>query len=277
MEACNLCGGTHWETLEAEGGVRVVRCACEMVFLTPQPSRPSLEEAYGESYYRAWDGQARRRDRIWRRRIERVAALAPPPGQLLDVGCGAGEFLRAARARGWTVAGTELSAYAATAAGDGLRVIPGEVWEADLPAGAFDVVTCWHVIEHVRDPRRAVEEVGRLLRPGGWLILATPNLDDRIFQAAYLLARGRRPRLYAPGEREIHLFCFSARTLRRLVESAGLQATAVGFDRGAAAVWGKQMVNEAAYAWFLCTGLNWGMALELVARKPEGLAGRGRG
>lgn len=274
MERCNLCGGTQWETLEEAGGMRVVRCACDLVFLTPQPPRPALERAYGEPYYRAWDGQARRRERIWRRRIERVAALAPPPGHLLDVGCGAGEFLRAAQARGWTVTGTELSAYAAeAAAGGGLQVIPGEVWEAGLSADSFEAVTCWHVIEHVRDPRRVINEVRRVLRPGGWLILATPNLEDRIFRAAYLLVRGRRPAVYMPDEREVHLFCFSARTLPRLIESAGLQVTAVGFDRGAAAVWGKHLVNEAAYAWFRCTGTNWGMALELVARKPEGRGG----
>ena len=270
MAACNLCGGTRWETLEEGSATRVVRCACGLVFVTPQPPRPSLERAYDEAYYRPWEDQARRRARIWRRRMERVEALASPPGGLLDVGCGTGVFLRLAQGRGWEVTGTELSPYAARAAGgNGLRVLEGEIWEANFPAGAFDVVTCWHAIEHASHPRRVIEEMYRVLRPGGWLVLATPNLEDHIFRAAYVLARGRWPRLYESGAREVHLFHFSARTLRTLVASAGFEVVEVGFDRGAAAVWGKGMVNGLAYVWFRLTGLNWGMALELIARKPR--------
>jgi len=187
----------------------------------------------------------------------------------LDVGCGDGDFLQAARARGWNVTGTEFSPYAVTAAADdGLAVHPGELWEVGFPADTFDMVTCWHAIEHVTDPRRLVEEIHRILRPGGWFVLATPNLHDYIFRAAYLVARRCWRRIYEPGEREIHLYSFSERTLRKLVASARFDVVEAGFDRGAAAVWGKVIVNEIAYAWFRISGYNWGMALELVARKP---------
>lgn len=270
VAACELCGGTRWGTIEAVAETRVVRCACGLVFVTPPPPRPTLEAAYDPAYYAAWEDQTRQRERIWRRRMERVEALAPSPGTLLDVGCGTGTFLGLARSRGWEVVGTEFSPSAArAAAGAGLRVVAGEVWEANFPAEAFDVVTCWHVLEHTSRPRRVVEEMHRLLRPGGWLFLATPNLEDHIFRAAYVPARGRRPRLYEPGGREVHLFHFSARTLRTLVASAGFEVVEVGFDRGAAAVWGKRVVNDLAYVWFRLTGLNWGMALELIARKPR--------
>ena len=250
-------------------GTRVVRCACDLVFVTPLPPRSSLEQAYDEAYYQPWEDQARLRQIMWRRRMDHVAALVPPPAMLLDVGCGTGAFLRLAKTRGCEVTGTELSHAGAEAAmAQGLRVHEGEIWEAEFPAASFDVVTCWHVIEHVSDPRRMLAEVHRILRPGGWLILATPNLEDYIFRAAYMLARLRRPRFYEPGEREVHLFFFSAQTLRCLGTSVGFEVVAVGFDRGAAAVWGKRLVNEVAYAWFCLTGLNWGMGLELVARTP---------
>lgn len=274
MNACNLCGGTSWETLDAEGITRVVRCRCGLVFVTPQPARPAIERAYDHAYYAPWEGQVRHRDRIWRRRIERVERLCSPPGRLLDVGCGTGDFLRVARGRSWQVSGTEISPHAVkAAAAEGLEVKPGEVWEAGFSSGAFDVVTCWHVIEHVADPRRVLEEIRRVLKSGGWLVLATPNLDDRIFRVAYVLARGRWPPLFEPDERELHLFHFSARTLRELVTAAGLEVVEVGFDRGAAATWGKRLVNGIAYGWFRLTGLNRGMALELIALKP----GRPRG
>lgn len=269
MSACNLCGRTSWETLETVGATRVVRCRCGLVFVTPPPPRAALEGAYDESYYQPWTGEARNRERIWRRRLKQIEALGPGPSQLLDVGCGTGDFLALARASGWEVTGTELSPYAVkVAAARELHVFPGEVWETGLPPDRFDVATCWHVIEHVTDPKRVLEEIRRVLRPGGWLVLATPNLNDHIFRAAYRLARGRRPALYEEGEREVHLFHFSARPLRALVSAAGLEVVELGFDRGAAVTGGKRVVNEIAYAWFRLTGLHWGMAFQLVARKP---------
>lgn len=85
--------------------------------------------------------------------MQRALAIAPPPGKLLDVGCGTGEFLRLARDSGWDVAGTELSSHgAAVAAKAGLPVFTGEIWEAGYPSAHFDLVTCWHVLEHVTDP-----------------------------------------------------------------------------------------------------------------------------
>jgi SAM-dependent methyltransferase len=274
MAACNLCGGTEWETLEAVRDTRVVRCRCGLVFVTPAPPRPAIERAYGAGYYAPWEDQGKVRARIWRDRIQRVERLRAPPGRLLDVGCGTGAFLHVARLRGWQVSGTELSPYAVEAAAtDGLEVLGGELWEAGLPSEAFDVVTCWHVLEHAGDPRRLVREMCRVLKPGGWLVLATPNLDDRIFRAAYVLARGRRPALFEADERELHLYHFSAETLRGLVASSGLTVVEVGFDRGAAATPGTRFVNGLAYGWYRLTGLNWGMALELVALKPGGGAG----
>lgn len=270
MSACNLCGGTEWQLLEEAAGTRVVQCTCGLAFVVPQPARPEIEHVYDQGYYSSWEDQEPRRTRIWSRRIERLQMPAGRPGRLLDVGCGTGTFLGVARRRGWEVVGTELSRHGAdTATKEGFLVHTGEVWEADLPPGMFDAVSCWHVIEHVTDPRRLLTECYRVMRPGGTLVLATPNLDDRIFRAAYFLARGRRACLFESGERELHLFFFSASTLERLAREVGFERISLGFDRGAAATGGKVAVNEIAYAWYRLSGKNWGMALDLRAGKPE--------
>lgn len=270
MEPCNLCGGTQWTTVEEESSTRVVRCACGLTFVTPQPPRPVLEQAYDQGYYSPWEEQTALRAAIWQERLNQVETLTPARGDLLDVGCGTGTFLQLARKRGWRVTGTEFSAYACrTAETLGLRVFNGEVWNAGVSSDSVDVVTCWHVIEHVSDPRRVAQEIYRVLRPGGWLLLATPNVNDYLFQIAYRIARGRRPRLYESQERELHLFHFSAGSLASLLASVGFRSIQIGFDRGAAAVWGKRIVNELAYAWFALTGLHWGMALTATAMKPS--------
>lgn len=276
MDTCNLCGGTDWHALEEVGTVRVVRCRCGLVFVTPQPPRVALEAAYDLAYYHPWEGQARLRDKIWRERLRAVAALSPPPGRLLDVGCGEGSFLREAKKAGWNVSGTEFSpAGAGMARMSGVTVFTGELWEARFPSGGFDVATCWHVIEHVADPHRLLLEMQRILAPGGLLVLATPNLHDRLFRLAYLLARRQQLRLFEPQEREVHLFMYSADTLRRLVASTGFTDIRVGFDRGAAAVPGKRAVDTLAYGWYRLTGVHWGMGLEVTAKKAALPGGKG--
>lgn len=268
MDGCNLCGGVDWTTLEEAAATRVVRCACGLVFVTPQPEPAVIERAYQQEYYAPWEAQTQVRAAIWRRRLAEVERVKHPPGDLLDVGCGTGDFLDCARAHGWRVRGTEVSAYACRAAGArGFLVHQGEIWEAGLSADTVDVVTCWHVLEHARDPTRIVREIYRVLKPGGALFLATPNVEDYLFRAAYRLARGRRPPLYEPDERELHLFHFSPRTLRALLVSAGFQRVMIGFDRDAAAVLSKRLVNELAYGWFRLTGMNWGMAMTAIAPK----------
>ncbi|MFQ5945157.1 MAG: class I SAM-dependent methyltransferase [Anaerolineae bacterium] len=269
VNACSLCGGTRWITREIAPPFRVVQCACGLVFVTPQPEQHTLTAAYDREYYDAWRAQALQRRRLWSRRLGAVEALAATPSRLLDVGCGTGELLRRAKKRGWEVIGTEISPYACKMAEtEGLRVSEGELWEAAFPAGSFDVVTCWHVLEHTREPKRLLGEAHRVLRPGGWLLLATPNLNDHFFRAIYPLVRGRRVRLFDPGDREIHLFHFSSQTLRALVESAGFTVRTVGCDRGAAVVWPKSLLNTLAHLWYRLSGLNWGLGLEVAAWKP---------
>lgn len=109
------------------------------------------------------------------RRAARVLRLDPPEQSLLDVGCGHGELVRAARDQGWRARGTASSAQdAALAHAAGIDVVVADV--ASLPAGAaYGVVSLFHVVEHTSDLSRTIESLDRLVLPGGYLLLEYPN------------------------------------------------------------------------------------------------------
>lgn len=99
------------------------------------------------------------------------------PGRLLDVGCATGKFLRQMGAVGWQLAGIELDPEAAAKA----RTVTPDVFEGDpvdapLAPGRFDVVTAFHVVEHLPDPLRALRRMIEWLAPGGLMIVEVPNV-----------------------------------------------------------------------------------------------------
>ena len=139
---------------------------------------------------------------------------AIPNGRLLDVGCGAGEFLATMRTLGWQAEGLDFDPQAVAAAqAQGLDVRQGSLMEQNLPSATYDAITLNHVIEHVPTPLAHVRECRRLLKPGGRLVLVTPNqesLGQRLFREDW---RGWEP--------PRHLHVFGPRSMRRLLNDAG--------------------------------------------------------
>lgn len=103
---------------------------------------------------------------------------------LLDVGCGSGTLLGLLKQRGFRVMGVDFSAEAANVAQteNGVRVVVGSLTDAAFPAESFDVVTLFHVMEHVANPREVLSEARRILRPGGAIVLQVPNIDSWQFR-----------------------------------------------------------------------------------------------
>ena len=257
-----LLGRDRWHGLEGLFRVvRCLRCGGR--YQDPQPIPEALHLCYPADYqaYRP-SGRGRQRaenarlDRQVRRRIAEAvlcrcrgypghapwwAWLAWPltglsrhndrlipyraPGRLLDVGCGSGGYLDRMRSLGWQVTGLEPDEKAARTAREalGLNVLTGELSCVDLPAGGFDAVTFWHVLEHLPEPRAALERARRLLRPGGLLVAQVPN------------AEGCCARIFGPDWMGLdlprHLTHFSPRTLRRLLGQVGFRVLGVRQER----------------------------------------------
>jgi 2-polyprenyl-3-methyl-5-hydroxy-6-metoxy-1,4-benzoquinol methylase len=162
---------------------RMVECSvCRLRFTRPLPTVAELGELYGHEYYGtssppllSWD---RLRLVLHRHVIgqRHRALLDRRPGRILDVGCGDGDFLMSLKRRGWEVYGTEFSAAACALAQEkGIAVRQGDLLGAGFPAGFFDVVTFWHVLEHVPAPPAEMAEVRRILREDGLLVVEVPN------------------------------------------------------------------------------------------------------
>lgn len=122
----------------------------------------------------------------------REALASGASGRLLDVGCGAGHFVKAAREAGFEAEGVELSSAAARLALElnGITVSTAPL-EADRRDGAFDVVTLIGVLEHLADPTGLVRECRRLLKPGGLLFVYTPRWCSYDTVATWLARAGR--------------------------------------------------------------------------------------
>lgn len=137
-------------------------------------------------------------------------------GQLLEIGCGSGQQLEYLRKMGWQVQGLDLDPAATTvASARGLTVHVGSLEGQCFSGQCFDAVVSSHVIEHVHDPVALLRESGRILKPGGRIVVVTPNTASwgrRLFGASW---RGLEP------PRHLHLF--DAVSLRQAAEQAGLR------------------------------------------------------
>lgn len=175
----------RFETLD-EQEFSIVRCnECGFRYLNPRPEPESLEPFYSNEAYDPFvstkstfsvsDGVYAfvRRFSLWRKRL--LIEDVQREGLLLDVGCGTGEFLSYMQNFQWKVTGVEPNADArAYAASRGLRVLP-ELQR--IQRSRFQVITLWHVLEHLPDLRSAVQHLIHLLAPSGYLVLAMPNVD----------------------------------------------------------------------------------------------------
>jgi 2-polyprenyl-3-methyl-5-hydroxy-6-metoxy-1,4-benzoquinol methylase len=174
-------------------------------------------------------------------RARAVVRAHPTPGAVLDVGCGRGLMLADLAARGWRTVGVEASDVASAHAREvlGLDVRIGELADCRLPAGSFEVVTLFHVLEHLEDPDATLSEVHRLLAPDGRLLLEVPNLGS--LQAR--LSGGAWFHLDAPR----HLHHFDRRSLLAALDRAGfkvLRLTTHSFEMGYFAM-AQSLLNRA--------------------------------
>jgi 2-polyprenyl-3-methyl-5-hydroxy-6-metoxy-1,4-benzoquinol methylase len=244
---CPLCGGTEsflfasgfdYELLTCANQWWFVQCeGCTHVWLHPRPAVAALPVIYPRHYYAynyATDINrvaVRAKEFLDRRKVRGiVASLGRAPRSFLDIGCGDGRFLRSMEKLGVPREknyGLELDEnVVAPLRAQGFQAFCERVEDCRrIPENSIDVMTMFHVIEHVDDPAAVVRQAAKWLAPGGVFAVETPNLDSfdaRLFHRTYW-GGYHIPR---------HWNLFRAETLTRLFTDNGLTVTATRYQTG---------------------------------------------
>jgi len=241
--SCPLCDGERSELFRAapdrfspQAGAlyKIHRCLqCNMIYLNPRPAEKKSGQFYEHADYlpfasltsspsliaRVYE-RGRRANLRWKRRVvteflqrnnDQKAA-----GKLLDVGCGTGEFLAEMKLAGWQVEGLERNERAVQWARDQqqISVIAGGVEQLADSIQQYDLISLWHVLEHLYRPGPALEILAKRLRADGCLLIAVPNIagvDARVYKSSWVALDAPR-----------HVNHFSLDTLGRLAAKHGL-------------------------------------------------------
>ncbi len=222
--ACEICGGRQAvPTYSVEGLTsQIVTCSdCGTAFAAPCPSPEEIASFYPQVYY-GDSGQKFSRlvetlvHFVGSRHARFLARYVPQGGRVLDIGCGRGTALSKLADRGLEVHGIEMSKTAANGVDPRTKIrIVSRLADAHYPDNYFDLVIVWHVLEHMPDPRATLQEVHRILKPRGKVVVAVPNYSS--WQACW--ARADWFHLDQPR----HLFHFPLAGLQQLLNGCGLE------------------------------------------------------
>lgn len=209
-----------------------VRCdSCGLVISSPMATQSTLNNYY-ENYYSKGSHASVTEGSGYSKRLESAKDTVNEilqfcgEGKFLDVGSGSGHVCHAADLVGFDVYGVDLSESGVEYTKDRFHlknITCGEIFDGSYDDNTFDVIHCWHLIEHVRNPSAYMSEISRILKPGGYLYWGTDNhysLGYKLLRLFSFLLQ-RFPPIYDGIE---HTFGFDKNTITMLIEKAGLKS-----------------------------------------------------
>jgi len=195
--------------------------ALDMLITFPQPVRENLSKYYeSDDYISHTDGKRSLFEKAYhfvknialKNKLQLINSLQNK-GKLLDIGAGTGDFLNVANQNGWNTIGIEPSSKARKIAiQKGVSLVENL---STLDNESFDVITMWHVLEHVPNLEEQIKELKRLIKPDGTIIIAVPNFNS--FDAKYYGA------FWAAYDVPRHLWHFSKTTIQQLFKKEDLE------------------------------------------------------
>ena len=229
---CECCGSLIFSPVHLRrDNTLVVHCEeCHLEFVNPLPAVEAMQENYHKemignetesglysNYILERQTRALSFSKLYNTRLNLIESFCPEKGNLLDIGCGAGFFLNCAKERGWNCYGLEILPEYIKFAQENFALDNIQLESLDeslsYDANTFDVVTLWDLIEHLRYPQSCLKRIHHVMKPGGLLIMWTPNVKNAIFQkenwAGYKILQ--------------HFYFFQRDSLNRMLEKSGFK------------------------------------------------------
>ena len=220
-DTCRICGSSSLVTILSDlrarlGGIwSLKQCSiCSFISVDPLPSAERLGEYYGQNYWQRYDGKVGVfLTFLYRLRISGIIKdmkeLVPPKGRILDWGAGDGMLVKLLEKAGFE--GYGIDTY--SSASNQKNLVSATIEHAPFKEGSFDAVTCFHVFEHLYRPVSSMKKAFQLLKPGGILVVETPNIASigfRVFKKKWY-----------PLRVPVHLNHFSPEVMQRLFDTVG--------------------------------------------------------
>ena len=263
---CRICTNEKGlKTLRVRRAQYIQCPMCHCMFVDPYPGRELNQVFQGVETVERLEVEENNRRAYFDRRLARLEnrlGKAYRGARLLEIGCGAGILLQEAWRRGWKADAVELSVELVAVArrnNPEATIITGDIQNLEPTGTPYDAIISLDVLEHVLVPMTMIENCREFLKPGGLLMLQTPNA-----RSLRSRTQGARWDMLDPDQ---HLNIFSPDALRVLLTTVGFDilemstASGTGLERGAAG--GVARVKES-----LLGLLNLGSALVVVARRP---------
>jgi len=236
---CNVCDIDNTEFLFSkkdkfrisDADFNIVRCRnCGLLYINPRPTEEEIVKFYPDTY--SWKETLkadsyftqviRRLEKIYRyhllnyevNKVLRHTELKS--GKVLDIGCGTGDRLEVFRRRGFDVYGVEVSSSARYAREHlNLNVVEGNLFKAHYPDNFFDIATMYNVLEHLHRPKEMLQEVNRIVKKDGFLVIQVPNTDSLQFK--------RYGKRWSAFDVPRDLFYFNPQILSGLLKKTGFE------------------------------------------------------
>lgn len=194
----------------------------QLLKTVPQPDLDKIGNYYqSEDYISHTDGKRNLFEKIYQtvkkkaiqNKLNLLQNILPTKGNLLDIGCGTGDFLFEAKSKEWNCTGVEPNPKAKELAlAKNINLIDDT---KSIKNDSFDIITMWHVLEHIPDLEKQIRELHRLLKPNGTLILALPNYKS--YDAQYY------KKYWAAYDVPRHLWHFSQNSIQPLFSPFGFK------------------------------------------------------
>lgn len=242
---CILCKGSNWQALYEEKRLpklkikseevictgelgtrgkhaKVWRCLdCGLIEQERSFTERELIGAYSQGEDERYFEQFSQRKELFERSLKRIEKYKRPPGRLLDVGAGAGLFVSVAKQSGWQAKGLEPSRWGVEKGKKrfGVKMEQGSFEDFKVKPESFEVITMWDVLEHYWEPMKVLRKARKMLTKDGVLVLTTININSWFSR---LLGRHWTWLI------RVHLWYFTNKTLRRMLEETGYQIEWMG-------------------------------------------------